>query len=251
MKATFFIKGVNIEGKVPILQRIVNEGHQIACHTQTHPNLALLTSSQIREEILGFERTLIGYNIAGVVRGKLPNYMRAPFGSVDAEVMQVISQLGYKSIHWGILTADSREATTADIIYKTYLSHMGGPEGKGVLPSRLTLIAQQHDTQPATVASFAKVAQYLKTKFVGARFVTVAECMGNSPAPYRPNNRIFPDPTCANGIKGNTGTCCSKACGRCGGDNCSGLPGGSSACCETNILTSGLKCSMTSAPCKL
>ncbi len=40
VKATFFIIGANAEAHPALLQRILNEGHEVGNHTFTHPNLA-------------------------------------------------------------------------------------------------------------------------------------------------------------------------------------------------------------------
>jgi hypothetical protein len=58
----------------------------------------------------------------------------------------------------------------------------------------------------------------------------------------------LPDPTCARGIRSGT-VCCAPSCGTCGGTGCSSRPGGSQACCTTQISASGRKCSEEPAPC--
>ncbi len=40
VKATFFIIGANAEAHPALIQRIINEGHEVGNHTFTHPNLA-------------------------------------------------------------------------------------------------------------------------------------------------------------------------------------------------------------------
>lgn len=58
------------------------------------------------------------------------------------------------------------------------------------------------------------------------------------------------DPACAEGIARGV-TCCSPACGACGGEGCGGRPGGSAACCSGAIGDSGRSCAVAGPPCVL
>lgn len=44
--------------------------------------------------------------------------------------------------------------------------------------------------------------------------------------------------------------CCDDMCGSCGGNGCSGLPGGSSNCCTGTISNASANCSSVGAPCE-
>eukprot|EP01046_Picozoa_sp_COSAG06_P046186 COSAG06_NODE_6507_length_2902_cov_1.591509_3_plen_370_part_00 len=60
------------------------------------------------------------------------------------------------------------------------------------------------------------------------------------------------DPTCAHGIKYADGSvCCAAACGRCGGEHCSALPGGAASCCGGEIKKAARSCAQHDAPCVL
>jgi peptidoglycan/xylan/chitin deacetylase (PgdA/CDA1 family) len=59
---------------------------------------------------------------------------------------------------------------------------------------------------------------------------------------------IDSDPLCAHGIKSSK-VCCPKSCTRCGGIQCSALPGGAKNCCGGRILTSQVYCDKSMAPC--
>jgi cellulose synthase/poly-beta-1,6-N-acetylglucosamine synthase-like glycosyltransferase/peptidoglycan/xylan/chitin deacetylase (PgdA/CDA1 family)/spore germination protein YaaH len=51
VKAAFFLVGVNAERYPSLVQRIVNEGHEIGNHTYYHPNLALCWPEHVRLEL--------------------------------------------------------------------------------------------------------------------------------------------------------------------------------------------------------
>jgi hypothetical protein len=58
------------------------------------------------------------------------------------------------------------------------------------------------------------------------------------------------DPLCERGILSADGTvCCAASCGRCGGSDCSSLPGGLNACCTTHIEPLSRSCLNHEAPC--
>jgi cellulose synthase/poly-beta-1,6-N-acetylglucosamine synthase-like glycosyltransferase/peptidoglycan/xylan/chitin deacetylase (PgdA/CDA1 family)/spore germination protein YaaH len=56
--ATFFVIGSNAERHIPLLRRIVAEGHEVGNHTFTHPNLALTPAFVTRLELDATERLL-------------------------------------------------------------------------------------------------------------------------------------------------------------------------------------------------
>jgi len=52
IKCTFYVIGRNVEAYPDIARRIVEEGHEIANHTWTHPQLSRLSSPRVADEIL-------------------------------------------------------------------------------------------------------------------------------------------------------------------------------------------------------
>lgn len=56
------------------------------------------------------------------------------------------------------------------------------------------------------------------------------------------------DPECTTGVARDN-ACCAKSCGVCGGNGCSGRPGGGSGCCMGNILSVGRSCGDHQPPC--
>ncbi|MDQ6827911.1 MAG: glycosyltransferase [Gemmatimonadota bacterium] len=56
--ATFFVIGQNVQAHIPLMRRIVSEGHEYGNHTYTHPNLDLTPSWIARLQIDATERLL-------------------------------------------------------------------------------------------------------------------------------------------------------------------------------------------------
>jgi len=251
MKATFFVIGKQLRTYHTLIQRMINEGHQLGSHTHGHVDLT--TSTDPYQEMVNFEIDLVKENFDGPLSNHyIPSYMRAPHGALNIATFDVVqNQLGYLPIHWGILTQDSNGIPSTEVLPR-YFTRLGGDEGDGVNAMDLTLITQQHDVQQATAVSFSDLALYLNQTFgsQGVRFVTVAECLGNTVPAYRPNPRMQNDPTCASGIKQvSVGACCLASCGRCGGTGCSSRPGGAEGCCTNNIITANYSCTLSPAPC--
>jgi peptidoglycan/xylan/chitin deacetylase (PgdA/CDA1 family) len=191
MTATFFILGRSIHAYHDVIQRMVNEGHQIASHTYDHANLNILADPA--QEMIDFEIALVNEYFTGpLFNGSIPNYMRSPYGNLSNFTYDIIkNQLGYLPVNWGFLTQDTDNISESSIIPR-YQSRLGGSTGEGVVASALELITQQHDTQEMTSDSFEELATYLQNVFgtQGVRFVTVAECLGNIVPAYRPNPRL-------------------------------------------------------------
>jgi hypothetical protein len=76
VKATYFILGKTIEDYPNLIQEIINEGHEIGCHTYSHPFIFKLTPDAFRLEIQKCKQLIsqFGINYTG---------FRAPYFSID------------------------------------------------------------------------------------------------------------------------------------------------------------------------
>ena len=72
-KATFFVCGANIPGRVYLIDRIHTEGHTVGNHTTNHPNLSGCDWETVKRELL--ETSLM----VGAVTGQVPKLWRAPY----------------------------------------------------------------------------------------------------------------------------------------------------------------------------
>lgn len=78
------------------------EGHQVASHTWSHPDLCNITSAQRKNEMIKNEMAI--RNIIGVI----PTYMRPPYSSCTAECgcEADLQALGYHITYFDLDTAD-------------------------------------------------------------------------------------------------------------------------------------------------
>jgi peptidoglycan-N-acetylglucosamine deacetylase len=99
-KATFFLVGQQIGWWPSLPKRTVAEGHRVANHTFTHPNLTTLSSAAVRDE---FTRTNQAFAAAGLPK---PNLQRPPFGATNATVNAVGEELGLTQVLWNVDARD-------------------------------------------------------------------------------------------------------------------------------------------------
>ena len=247
MKATFFVIGQNIAPYASLLQRMVDEGHQVGAHTYSHPWLKDLTYNQTVQDMYNFENAFLQQHYTGVLANRMvPSYFRAPHGDLPLTTVPILNKFKMIPIQWSFLTQDTT-VTDPSLIPLIWKSHLTNADS-----SQLTLIVQQHDVKSVTKSTLYEILTYLNTTFPDVNYVTVAECLNNVIPPYHVSDSIQVDPLCMTGIKaiqsGKT-VCCSLSCGTCGGTGCSTRTGGASSCCTGDILTANKSCSISSPPC--
>lgn len=90
-----------------VIQRMSSEGHQIASHTWTHPDLSTLDEATRRYEMVRNEQAFLS------ILGKYPTYMRPPFISCNDACLATLDALGYHVIIWDLDTNDyNNDAST-------------------------------------------------------------------------------------------------------------------------------------------
>jgi peptidoglycan/xylan/chitin deacetylase (PgdA/CDA1 family) len=87
-RATFFVCGVAIAGREDTLHRCVAEGHEIANHTHTHPELRELDRQGIVAELEAASSAI------ELVLGTRPVHFRPPYFESSDDVEAVSSELG-------------------------------------------------------------------------------------------------------------------------------------------------------------
>ncbi len=93
VRATFFVVGEVIEAHPVLVQRIVEDGHEIGCHTFTHRPLWELTATEFDEELSRFAQ-VVEQHLPGVK----PRGFRAPTFSLSPDTawaLGVLARRGY------------------------------------------------------------------------------------------------------------------------------------------------------------
>lgn len=104
VKATFFVGGCWADDNEKTLQRIVNDGHEIANHGYFHKDHKKLNYENNKKEI-----ELTG-TIIKALSGKDPTLFAPPSGSFSLLTLESAFDLGYKVIMWSKDTIDWRDS---------------------------------------------------------------------------------------------------------------------------------------------
>ena len=156
IKATFFVIGQNAEKYPDIVRRIVAEGHEIANHTWSHPQLTKIAPGALHDEITKTSEVLAD------ITSHPPTLMRPPYGATSPLINQWLSHdLGMKVIIWSVDPLDWRYHDSARV-QSTILA--------GASPGAIIL---SHDIHATTVAAMPETLDRLLAK--GFQFVTVSE----------------------------------------------------------------------------
>ena len=168
LKATFFVVGQNAADHPEILKRAVREGHEIANHSWSHPNLGKMSDEAVRRELQKTDDAI------SAAIGKRPTLMRPPYGSITAHQKKWIhEEFGYRIIIWDVDPLDWKRpgpsVVTARILKETN-------------PGSIILA---HDIHPPTIEAMPATFDQLMKK--GFKSVTVTELLGMAtPVPPKP-----------------------------------------------------------------
>ncbi|MFL5560395.1 MAG: glycosyltransferase [Gemmatimonadaceae bacterium] len=97
--ATFFVIGENAEAHIPLMRRMIREGHEFGNHTFTHPNLALTSPFVTRLELDATERLLEAVLDRRSALFRPPYFGDAePTTADELDPVGVASDLGYVTV---------------------------------------------------------------------------------------------------------------------------------------------------------
>ena len=159
IKATFFVIGENVAEHPEIVARAAREGHEIASHSWSHPNLAKMSQESVRSQL---QRT--DDEIKSAI-GKRPTLFRPPYGSItEREKRWIHDEFGYDIILWDVDPLDWKRPGPA-VVRSRIL--------KETRPGSIVL---SHDIHPGTIEAMPSTFDELEAK--GFKFVTVSELLG-------------------------------------------------------------------------
>src|SRR5438132_3042932 len=169
IKATFFLIGQNVAENPDIVTREVREGHEIANHSWSHPNLAKMSDAGVRDQLHKTEDAIRSSS------GNRPTFLRRSYSSITARQKKWINQeFGYKIVLWDVDPLDWRRP------------------GSNVVCNRIIKMARAgsiilaHDIHPGTIEAMPCVLNQPEAK--GFKFVTVSELIAmQTPLPPKPS----------------------------------------------------------------
>lgn len=102
IKAAFFLVSHYIKSCPELVKRMVEDGHIVANHTSTHPDMSkIATLESFTEEINGLEKM---YN--ELIGEPMPKFYRPPQGKFSEVNLEFAKQLGYTTVFWSLAYAD-------------------------------------------------------------------------------------------------------------------------------------------------
>lgn len=143
IRATFFLVGENAAEHPALVREIAREGHHLANHTWTHPDLRRLSEARVRDEL---ERTS---DILQTAAGKPLTWFRAPGGDWSPVALRTCSELGMRPMGWSV---DPRDWARPGI------SHITDRVLKAVQPGSIVL---NHDGGGDRSQTIAALRTYL------------------------------------------------------------------------------------------
>ncbi|KAF9570317.1 hypothetical protein EC968_001982 [Mortierella alpina] len=169
VKVTFFVNGNNYvkigdPKYATLIKKAISDGHQIASHTWDHADLATLSKEKILNEMDELNKALKS------ITGRIPTFMRPPYGSTNALVRETLIEAKYRIVNWDVDTGDSANKSVEESF------EMYKEMARSSSTSQAGHIVLQHDVYESTALSLApKAVELLKNKF---RLVTVGTCLG-------------------------------------------------------------------------
>ena len=158
VKATFFVLGENAQRMPGIIHRQLAEGHEVASHSWSHPNLGRSSGERIKREIAATDAVLRSL-------GAQPVFFRPPYGSYTPYVAQVAREYGMEIAIW---SHDSRDWKRLPRSYAQLPPFQLVENRHGVFLF--------HDIHERTVNDFPRIVSQLRASGC-RRFVTLSEYM--------------------------------------------------------------------------
>lgn len=164
IKATFYVLGGSAKAHPELIQRMIDEGHDIGNHSYWHKNQKNRSVTAIRDDVARTDQVIreLGY------KGEIT--FRAPFGATSSRVTQAMAQLNKRHVLFNFLPQDWTKIS-AQKIYDNVMIRM-----------RPGLIVTLHDggkRRQNTVKATKMLIETLQAQ--GYQFCTVSQCLQRAP----------------------------------------------------------------------
>lgn len=149
IKATFFMVGMSAQANSQIVKMVSADGHVIANHSLTHPNLTLLNDTDLRHEVVTTS------DIIQKIIGKRPTCLRYPFNASNKRVDDIIRQSGMLPMNTGINSLDYKQPGVEKIV-----SHVL----QNVHSGQIITMHDGFDRRQQTVDALPRIIEGIKQK---------------------------------------------------------------------------------------
>ncbi|MBC8143418.1 MAG: polysaccharide deacetylase family protein, partial [Armatimonadetes bacterium] len=160
--ATFFVVGKMVEKSPDLVTRMFDDGHEIANHSYSHPNLTYLTPLAVQAELC---RTSV---LVRDLTGSRPRFYRPPGGNFNTATVDAARSLGLAGAYW---TLDAIRLETAPLPPAELTKYVL----QNVRPGSIVLL---HNAPENTVAAVGNIVRGLRER--GYKLVTMTELLKRS-----------------------------------------------------------------------
>ncbi|MEB1809776.1 MAG: polysaccharide deacetylase family sporulation protein PdaB [Bacillaceae bacterium] len=162
VQATFFLSGSWAERHPEIVERIVEDGHEIGNHGYQYEKYPSWDDEKIKKDIRR------GDQVLSELTSKKPSLLRPPHGQFDKRVLSIADKLDYSITHWSVNSYDWQNPGVDKIVEQTLEA---ADKGDVILLHASDSAKQTHKALPIIV-------DRLKGK--GYKFVTVSELIAST-----------------------------------------------------------------------
>ncbi len=166
VRATFFTVGAMERYFSASTVREIHDDDVIGDHTETHPQLALMSAREQREEL--FE-PIARVELLG---GPRPHLFRPPYGSYDATTMRELRRLHLLMVLWSVDTGDYLRPGVSVIAERALT---------GAHPGAIILMHDAGGDRSQTIAALPAIIDGLRAR--GYHLVTVPQLLADDPPP--------------------------------------------------------------------
>ncbi|WP_378187694.1 polysaccharide deacetylase family protein [Aquimarina sp. W85] len=146
VRATFFCIGKQVEKHPDIAKKIIEQGHIIANHTQTHAQwIDLYGTQRFIDEIVMADQIIEKYT------GKIPLLFRPPYGVTNPQIARAVNYTQHKVIGWNKRSFDTT-IPSANVILKKITKNLKSGD-----------VILLHDTKLITVGVLEQLLLFIKT----------------------------------------------------------------------------------------
>jgi peptidoglycan/xylan/chitin deacetylase (PgdA/CDA1 family) len=165
-RATFFLIGKYVRQRPDIVRAIAAAGHEIGNHTESHPNLILVSAARLRQELSDCNKALEDALGTKVV------LFRPPFGGRRPNVLRTARAMGLSPVMWSVTGYDWSAKSAVEIVGKVNRQVDSRPKAHG----EIVLLHDGGHSAFGTDRSFTvEATRLLLQRYSARKFVSAPE----------------------------------------------------------------------------
>lgn len=161
VKATFFVIGYNVRLYPELVQRMNDEGHEVANHSYSHEAYSTMNDEDILVDLARSQKEL------KAILGHYPLYFRPPYGRLKSSQVNVVSPYFEKIVTWSLDPKDWEDSAKSGTILVTILKKINAGD-----------IVLLHSDKPETVKMLPALLENLLHR--GMQFATISDLIDNA-----------------------------------------------------------------------